>query len=278
MARIQVFVTTVLFAALSVSAQNQTQAPSEACTNAVVNIFTNPEVESCLAPAELVPLVTNGNASMPIIPPINNWVTSMCSATPCSNETLATIVQNFTTGCRTELEQRIPGYSADTDPESVTFAVQAYYGSVRKVLCLQNGNTNCLTETLNIFETMEDDGTLTIADIPALLFRFSAGYGDQNPQGIPTNVTCSTCSKAAYNTLEEDFPGIWGSENEGYKGMFTEVCGAEFVDGQDPEGVTQMTSDATTGGQDGEGNSASALYASVGVYVALAIGGLLAAV
>ncbi|EEB95379.1 hypothetical protein MPER_05662, partial [Moniliophthora perniciosa FA553] len=129
MTRIQVLATTVLFTAISASAQNQTQAPSEACTNAVVDIFTNPEVESCLAPAELVPLVTNGNASTPIIPPINNWVTSMCSAAPCSNETLATIVQNFTTGCRTELEQGFPGYSAENDPEFVTYAVQAYYGT-----------------------------------------------------------------------------------------------------------------------------------------------------
>ncbi|EEB90839.1 hypothetical protein MPER_10904, partial [Moniliophthora perniciosa FA553] len=140
-------------------------------------------------------------------------------------------------------------------------------------------DTNCLTETLNIFESMEDDGTLTIADIPALLSRFSAGFGDQNPQGVPTNATCSTCSKASYNVLDEDFPGIWGSEDEGYQKMFTEVCGAEFVDGQDPEGVTQTTSSETaTEGQDGEGNSALALYASTGVYVALAIGGLFAAV
>ncbi|KAI3613043.1 hypothetical protein WG66_001570 [Moniliophthora roreri] len=264
MARIQVFVTTVLFAALSVSAQNQTQAPSEACTNAVVNIFTNPEVESCLAPAELVPLVTNGNASMPIIPPINNWVTSHAQ-TKLSQLSFKTLPL---------------GVEPNSNNEFLGIAQTPILNPLRLLfrLTMGRGNTNCLTETLNIFETMEDDGTLTIADIPALLFRFSAGYGDQNPQGIPTNVTCSTCSKAAYNTLEEDFPGIWGSENEGYKGMFTEVCGAEFVDGQDPEGVTQMTSDATTGGQDGEGNSASALYASVGVYVALAIGGLLAAV
>ncbi|KAG6884149.1 hypothetical protein C0993_000926, partial [Termitomyces sp. T159_Od127] len=99
---------------------------------ALTNVATSPDVLACLQPTQLLPIVTNPNAS--VVDPVNQWLTQVCAASPCSNATLASIVSGLTSGCGTELQTF--GFSA-SDNDAITSAVQEFYPTVRKAICLK---------------------------------------------------------------------------------------------------------------------------------------------
>ncbi|KAK7020196.1 hypothetical protein VNI00_017809 [Paramarasmius palmivorus] len=282
----RILATAILAANVTVTyAQSTGSSFSESCTNALNGISSDPTLQRCLPFADLMPLLSE-NMSTPIIPPIDSWLGNMCSAPACPNETLSSLVNTLFTGCESDIREVAGGSTFPDSPDGIIQGVQDAYGTVRKILCLQSGDTKCVTDILNTFEDMDTDGILTLGDTPALLTRFLGGQPDTD-NGIPQNVTCSACTKAAFITAEEDYPGIWGTESEGLKGTMQGICGSEFVDGQRPDNVTQTANNAVAEpesgpeGQDGnggEGNSASRIYvyAGIGPHAALAIGAILA--
>lgn len=106
---------------------------STQCTNALTGIATNPDAAACLAPGSLVQIIAGG-ANTSIVGPINTWLTNVCSAPACSNDTISAVVQNVTTGCSNELSGL--GLSSDMIP-SITSLIQQYYPTARQVICLK---------------------------------------------------------------------------------------------------------------------------------------------
>lgn len=125
----------VVFQAMGAQSANviSTSSLTTQCTNALAGVAASPDAASCLSLGSLLPIATAKNDTS-IIAPINAWLTNLCGSPACSNETLAAVVQNITTGCSTELAAT--GFTADLT-SSVTSAVQVYYPTVRKVVCLK---------------------------------------------------------------------------------------------------------------------------------------------
>jgi len=204
------------------------QSLSAGCTKALTTIATSPEANACLTPSPLISIITNPSAS--IIDPINNWLGSLCAAPSCSNATLAAIVQNATAGCPTELAGL--GFQTN-DTTAITTIVQQYYPTVRKVVCLKEGNTNCITQTLtNLQNTV---GTLSISNIANLTTAL------QSPN-VPQNVSCTNCIKAATNIIRTDMPGLLNDQS------LQTQCGASFTDGATPSGISQTASNTVVKG------------------------------
>ncbi|KAG5641203.1 hypothetical protein DXG03_005774 [Asterophora parasitica] len=213
-----------IFALLSAAAAQLSL--SQPCTQALTTIATSADANACLTPSPLIPILTNSNIS--IVEPINNWLTSLCAAPACSNNTLAAIVTNVTAGCSTELS--LAGFQSG-DTSAVTALIQKYYPDVRNIVCLKDGNTNCVTQTLTNIQDIV--GPLTVQTTLAL---FS---GNSNLTELPSNVTCTSCAKAAYNIVNAEVPGFLGANSEDLQA----VCGASFTDGANPSGITQSASD-----------------------------------
>lgn len=84
----------------------------------------------------------------------------------------------------------------------------------------RSGNTNCVTETLTNLQDAVGSN-LTLTNIAGLV----ASGNDTNDTSIPSSVTCSNCTKAAYNTVNTDFPGLLDSENS----TLQDQCGSSFT-------------------------------------------------
>jgi len=79
-----------------------------------------------------------------------------------------------------------------------------------------SNGTNCLASTLNDIQSA--NGPLTLSSLIQLV---TLG----NVSNIPSNVTCSDCTKAAYNILRSDVPSIVSDASGGLE----QQCGANFT-------------------------------------------------
>jgi len=199
------------------------QSLSSDCTNSLKGILASPEA-ACLNPATLLTFFV-GNQSVPDT--INNWLSGLCSTGSCSNDTLAAIVANVTTGCASD----ISGVGAGV-PATLTQVVQEVYPTVRSVVCLKDDASNqlCVTETLNNLQDIV--GKLDLSDLD-----FSTLVGDfQKVVTGAANLACTNCTKAAFglaSQFTQQFP-------EAISAVDT-LCGSTFIDGSSPEqdGVSQ---------------------------------------
>ncbi|KAF9474545.1 hypothetical protein BDN70DRAFT_866068 [Pholiota conissans] len=215
------------FALAAVVATVSAQSLSTGCTNTLAAVAQNADAAACLSPGSLITLATGGvNAS--IIAPINTWLTAICGAPACSNDTLAAVVQNVTTGCSTELSSL--GLTSDIS-SSITPLVQQYYPTVRKVVCLKDGSTNCVTQTLTNIQNAV--GNLSISNIAQIIAN--------PPSTIPANVSCTDCIKAAYNVINHDVPSLVSDSASSLQSQ----CGASFTDGTTPSNIVDSVSTAT---------------------------------
>lgn len=216
------------------------QGLSAACIGAIVGITTDPAAVACLNPGPLTTLFLNpGNTS--IVGPINSWLTGLCAAAPCSNDTLSAIVKNITTGCQLELS--VLGPNRPSDDQLVT-VVQKAYPIVREVVCLKDNNdngTNCITQTLKNIESF--------VGVPLTINKVVEIVGTKGP--FPPNVTCTNCVKQAFNIVNQKAPGMTGGATDALELQ----CGDSFVDGQTPPGITDS---ASTQPKPDPGNSGSA--------------------
>ncbi|KAK7005623.1 hypothetical protein R3P38DRAFT_3038608 [Favolaschia claudopus] len=221
--------TTVLLAVSSVSAITL----SSGCQSALTGVATNQEANACLSVSSLLTTVFQTNAS--IVPPIDNWLKQLCSSAPCSNATLSAVVTNITNGCSAELST---ANSTGTSASMLTPLVEQYYSTARKIVCLTDSGTNCITQTLNNIQSIL--GTLSIDNIGGVVMQ---ALGTTT---LPSNVTCTNCVKEAYNVLNQDFPSTGGLLTS----QLNTECGSGFT------GVVQTAK--TTG----DNNSAKAMTLS----------------
>ncbi|KAL1741861.1 hypothetical protein HDZ31DRAFT_75894 [Schizophyllum fasciatum] len=239
----------VLFSGLSVASFVGFAAAqlslSSSCSSALLNVAGNPEASSCLSLGSVTSLVTSQEES--IIGPISDWLSNVCGTAPCSNDTLSAITTNVTEGCSKELESY--GISANDARDAIPL-IQNLYPTFREALCLQDGDTNCVVQTLNNFQSTY--GELTASSISNTL-----GSDDVT---LPSNITCTDCTKAIYNTIASDLEIV--SEDDAKS-----QCGNDFVDGQTPSSIKQAASTATSTENDKDG--ALALAGSSGMIMAV---------
>ncbi|TFK26479.1 hypothetical protein FA15DRAFT_667360 [Coprinopsis marcescibilis] len=201
-------------------------AQSTGCSRTLSSVALNPDAAGCLNTIALIPLV-NGNSSESLVPAVDNWLSGLCRAAPCSNETLAAVVTNITEGCANDVE--LFG-NIGQSTGAVISLVQEYYPLVRSIACLTDDGDNCIVKTLQDIEGAV--GTLSIGNIVTQFLNGS------NP--VPLDLLCTDCVKAAYNLIADAIPSL-ASNNE----TITQVeaqCGANFTDGVTPSGIAQSAS------------------------------------
>jgi len=222
---------------------------SSQCQSTLVTLAASPDAQ-CIDASALTGLFLQGTGSS-IVGTVDTWLKGVCSVGSCSNATLATLVSNATAGCGTEISSLVGTVST----EQLTAIVQEAYPTVREVACLQNTttSTNCVTETLTNIQSTT--GTLSITEISNLVTTIIGG-GNLN---LPSNTTCTSCTKEAYNVVNTNWPGLLSSESS----TIQSTCGAEFLDGTAPSGIKQTASNSTfaTGASSGGAGSLSGAQA-----------------
>ncbi|KAL0578995.1 hypothetical protein V5O48_002990 [Marasmius crinis-equi] len=344
------------------------------CSTTLQSVATNAAVASCLDPAALTEMLSN-NGQASLVPQLSGWLDTICSAAPCSNDTLRTAYQTIFTACRVEFDHGGPGrgndplghrngtaangghdddhWDDDDDgpnppqphngtapgPQAPGPGAQtqgthgddwrdddgdgrddqddglhddrldrrddrdddwdddgqwddrhdddrhdddwngqrnngtvgganrendwvekaiAEYPTFRKVVCLRNGDNYCVTETLNALQGATGVN-LTMGYIRDLL---DDGYHlDDRDRKLPTDISCSPCMKATYNTIKADrsWEFDWDDEED-----LRMTCGANFTDGTNPVGITQLATESGGGSPDQlASNSASNVLPSL---------------
>jgi len=113
------------------------------CKTVLMKVAVDPGVSACLAPTALIPALT-GSQNTSFIPTFGTWVNNMCSASPCSDATISSVVKNITTACASD------GGISSALLENLQNA-QFVYPIARKIMCLQDSGKSCVTETLSNF-------------------------------------------------------------------------------------------------------------------------------
>jgi len=192
------------------------QSLSTGCTNSLKAILTSPEA-ACLNPSSLLSFFVGTDQSVPDT--VNNWLTGLCSTGFCSNDTLAAVVTNVTTGCASDLGGGIPA--------TITQIVQEVYPTVRSIVCLKDDASNqlCVTETLNNIQDII--GKLSFSDL-----NIGTVFGDfQKILVGAANLACTGCTKAAFSlasqvSLLSQFP----QAQQQAASQIDALCGANFIE------------------------------------------------
>lgn len=218
-------VATVAGLAATLGVVNAQLSISTQCETALAGLLTNSGAQ-CLNPKGLVPLVSL-DANSSIIDPLNSWDQGMCQASPCTNDTLATVVSDLTSGCSSELSQLGAGSISNSQ---LTSLVQELYPSVREALCAQDtsNNTLCPTEFLTNLQVVT--GTLTLTALESFVNQVVSS----SVPNIPKSVECTDCTKTWYNIVKSAFPAVVSSDAET---NISDTCGSDFVNGQSPSDV-----------------------------------------
>ncbi len=148
----------------------------------------------------------------------------------------------------------------------------------------------CVTEALDNIQAVT--GTLTSTELETLVSQGSQG-GAPN---LPSNVTCSDCTKQAYNLIQSGFPGVVTTDMQN---EVSQTCGASFIgmcllsihtkvrssdtvviDGSSPSDVSETANtatqaDTTSNGSPAQGMSVfgvalSSLFAASSAFALLA--------
>lgn len=239
------------------------QSISSQCQSTLASLALSSEA-SCLNAAGLVSFATLGSNSS-IVPPVNSWLTGLCSKPACTNATLASVVTNVTSGCSSDLSSL---NLSTSDVNDLISAVQTAYPTVRQIACLEDtadSNSLCVTETL--YDIQNKTGTLTTSNIESLVSQVTAGA---LPSFLTSNITCTNCTKAALNIVNKNFPGLL---DESVNNTIQGQCGASFLDGAAPASVSQSADSASAATTNGAGALALSFGAVAlsSVFAAMAI-------
>jgi hypothetical protein len=232
-----IFAHSLLIASVIGGALAQISNVSSQCQNTILAVAASPQA-SCLNPSGLIQVFVQG-ISASVVTPADTWLKGLCSVGPCSNDDIAAIVTNITTGCAQDLQSTL----GNTQPGAITPLVQEIYPTVRKGVCLADASSNnqlCVTQTLSNVEAV--NGALTTSKLSGILSAVAGG----NFSSLTGVNLCTPCDKQIYNTAKNDFPAIFGQG-----AIATDVqsaCGASFVDGASDPNIVQTASNQTTSG------------------------------
>jgi len=238
-------------------------AVSSGCQQSLLNVLGSPAAQ-CLNPSALLSLVTTSSSSS-VIGPLDNWLKGLCQQAPCTNSTLSAVATNLTSGCSAELSSLSISV---TDPTQLVLTVQEAYPAIRQVVCLKDNSAGelCTTEFLTDLQTSL--GTLSISSIGQIIPKIISGS-----DAIPQNVTCSDCSKQAFNIVQQSFPDLLS--NSGVSSSIGTACGSAFTNGATPTEVSQSASTASPG-TNLKASSGTVSQLSAGSFVAIVVSTLVA--
>jgi hypothetical protein len=222
---------------------------SSQCQSTVLAVAANPGA-ACLNPSGLLQVFVQGSSTS-VVGPIDTWLRGLCALPPCSNDNIASIVTNITTGCASDLQPVL----GDIQPSSLVPIVQQVYPTVRRAVCLADASDNnriCVAQTLSNVETVT--GTLTIDKLAGVISALKDGQ-TESLNGVNL---CTACNKQIYNVAKTDFPEIFGQGEIASDAQTS--CGASFVDGASDPNIVQTATNNTT-----PANSASDTSGSVQV-------------
>jgi hypothetical protein len=229
--------TLLTFAAAAGLASAQSFSLSTDCTNSLKGILASPDA-ACLNPSSLLGFFVGSAQSVPDT--VNSWLTGLCASGFCSNDTLAAVVANVTTGCASDFGTD----GASGVGETVTQLVQEIYPTARSIMCLQDNTDNqlCVTETLQNLQDIV--GKLSFSDL-----NLSTAFGDFSKILVGAkNLACTGCTKAAFRlasqlSLVSQFPAVQQQTAD----QIDAICGANFIESSSSDSsdnVTQTALDA----------------------------------
>jgi len=207
------------------------QSLSAACTSSLKGILASPEA-ACLNPGALLTFFTN-----PSVPDaVNNWLTGLCSTGSCSNDSLAIVVSNITTGCQSDFDV------ASGVTETVTQIVQEVYPTARSIMCLKDDSTNqlCVTETLTNLQDIV--GTLSFSDL-----NVATAFSDfQKVLVGAKNLACTGCTKAAFRLASQLSLVTSAPQAEQQAALQIDaICGANFIENSTSDSGDNVSQTAT---------------------------------
>ncbi|KAF8633282.1 hypothetical protein AX17_004457 [Amanita inopinata Kibby_2008] len=100
------------------------------CSAALLTVNNDPGASACLSPLSLAGLATGSSNTVDVI---DQWLDKICPAAPCSNSTLANVVNTIAGGCAKELSAAGITLPAAT----LVSIVQQAYPTVRQIACLK---------------------------------------------------------------------------------------------------------------------------------------------
>lgn len=200
---------------------------SSSCETAVKGLLTSPDA-ACLNPTAIFSFVLGNQGSIPAT--INTWLTGICSSGACTNASIVNVVTNLTSGCSAELSSL--GVDSTSIQSQVINIAQQVYPSVRQVACLKDDSSNqlCALQTLNNLESVV--GQLNMSDLTSLNLYADAQKLFANGA---QNIACTNCAKESFSIAKSAFPSIVNQAIPDAQAL----CGASFVDGSLPDGISQ---------------------------------------
>ncbi|KZT00475.1 uncharacterized protein LAESUDRAFT_666091, partial [Laetiporus sulphureus 93-53] len=208
---------------------------------------------TCLDTSALISFYL-ASSSAPVDSYVDYWLKGMCAQSPCTNKTIAYLVTTAVDGCAADLTN----YGLPNNTDELTSLAQQYYPTVREIACFTCNNTRCVTETLDNLQTVT--GTITKAN--AIDIGVSIANGTIK---LPSNVTCTNCTKEAYNLVEENHPNLITS---GINNTIVNQCGSSFVDGVEPTTINQ-TADAAVSSASTDASGALGLSMNTALGIAV---------
>ncbi|KAF7361789.1 hypothetical protein MVEN_00523100 [Mycena venus] len=240
--------TLLTFAAAAGLASAQTLSTD--CMNSFKAVIASPDA-ACLNPSSLLSFFVGNQQSVPDT--VNNWLSGLCSTGFCSNDTLATVVNNITTGCQKDF-----GLSGGV-PDTVVQIVQEVYPTARSIMCLKDDSTNqlCVTETLTNLQDIV--GKLSFSD-----FNIATAFGDfQKILVGAKNLACTGCTKAAFRlasqlSLVTQFP----QAQQQAALQIDAICGANFIESSSSDSGDNVSQTAINEAFSTKSNSALSMTTS----------------
>lgn len=207
-----------------VAAQLGNLGLSQSCQTALENAIDTPAFSTCMNILGALPVVTS-TSNVSLVQPVASWLNGLCAASPCDNATLSSAAQNVSSGCQTDLASHETAVSAAT----ILNAAIQFYPTVRQVVCLKDTGTSgngelCITELLTDVQTAigQPLSINTLSQIPAIISNGSfAGIS------IPSAVTCSSCTQAAWSIVDQEIPQA--ANVSVITNALNSKCGASFV-------------------------------------------------
>lgn len=175
------------------------------------------DVGQCLQVSALLPaLLTEGS----VIPPVDQYLSTICSSEPCSNATLNSTASAVYQGCSTELEKY--GISNQT-----LFDIINYYPLAREVACLKTTEAESFANAsipVNSTAYNTTNGTFCVTDLATDLSAYlgvnlTTSYIEtvalggnssalQSLKSIPPTALCTDCIFAAVELINDEVPQL----------------------------------------------------------------------
>ncbi|KAK1224587.1 hypothetical protein PQX77_012482 [Marasmius sp. AFHP31] len=213
---------------------------SASCSTSLQGLLRD-ESAACLNGAALFTAIigSQGNATISVPNIVDTWLSSLCTTGSCTDENIAKIATNLTNGCGDDLSAL--GIDVISVQDKIVDIAQEMYPPVREIACLRDDTANsfCAVQTISKFE--QTIRGLTLDDISFLSHPFDA---IRSFAAGAKELACTNCMKYAFNIARDSFPTIVSDSAETTivsqaNQTLGEFCGASFVDGSTPQGVSQ---------------------------------------